>query len=174
MARLLAPLLALAVPYAAVEPPTGAPPSPVAGDGGDRPAAAAGYVAPRNEVERRIAEIWQELLLRPRVGVHDNFLDLGGDSLLAYRLISRLRDELGVDLPVRIFFQGSTVADLAQAVEQARGGPEAGKGMGEDLDDEMLEALRMLDGLSDAEVELQLASRRGARPAQHSPEDAVG
>ena len=52
------------------------------------------YVAPRNETERIIAEIWKELLQVDRVGIHDNFFELGGHSLLAMRVISSIRREL--------------------------------------------------------------------------------
>jgi amino acid adenylation domain-containing protein len=97
---------------AAARPPAPDPAQP--STAAEASIADAGPAAPRDERERRIAAIWQELLGRRRVGIHDNFLDVGGDSLLAYRLVSRLRDELGVQLPVRLVFQGSTVADLAR------------------------------------------------------------
>ena len=64
-----------------------------------------------------IARIWAELLRRDRVGVEDNFFDLGGDSLLATQVVSRVRSAFGVDLPLRRFFEGSTVAALAGMVE---------------------------------------------------------
>ena len=52
------------------------------------------YVAPRNEVEEKLAGIWQELLGIERVGIHDNFFELGGHSLLAMRVISAIRKNL--------------------------------------------------------------------------------
>lgn len=82
--------------------------------------AAAGteHVAPRTETEEVIAGIWKALLRRDRVGVEDNFFDLGGDSLLATQVISRVRAAFDIDLPLRRFFEGSTVASLAGAVEE--------------------------------------------------------
>ena len=162
--RLLPRLFALDVPWVVVEPPAHAREAAGAVVGAEASVTAhSDYVAPRNSVESHIAGIWQELLGRPRIGVHDNFLEIGGDSLLAYRLISRLRDELGVDLPVRLFFQGSTVAELAQAIERVQGEPEAGAPAGEEIDTEALELLRMLDQLSDEDVALELASRQTVR-----------
>jgi acyl carrier protein len=73
-------------------------------------------VAPRDELERRLAAIWQDVLGVPAVGVHDGFFDLGGHSLTATRLASRLREDLAVELPLRVLFEATTVAELADAL----------------------------------------------------------
>jgi acyl carrier protein len=65
----------------------------------------ASYVAPRNVTEERLCAIWAEAMERQRVGVHENFFELGGDSLIAVRLISRVRAAFGVDLGVRALFE---------------------------------------------------------------------
>lgn len=78
------------------------------------------YVAPRSPAEETIAELWGEMLEVGRVGVHDPFLELGGDSLLASRLVARLREDFDLDLPIRLFFEASTVAEPAKAVEKLR------------------------------------------------------
>ena len=70
------------------------------------------YVAPRSEVEAVLAEVWAEVLRLNRVGVHDNFFALGGDSILAIKLVSRLRQR-GWDLPPREVFLHQTVAAQA-------------------------------------------------------------
>ncbi|MFE9793915.1 phosphopantetheine-binding protein [Streptomyces goshikiensis] len=79
--------------------------------------AAAGHRAPRDPVETRINEIWTALL-GVDAGIHGNFFQMGGNSLLAVRLIARIQDEFDVDLPVRAVFQGPTVAEQAAAVEE--------------------------------------------------------
>ncbi|MFE6871592.1 amino acid adenylation domain-containing protein [Kitasatospora sp. NPDC057692] len=83
-------------------------PSPAAGDA---------HVPPRGPVEQALAEIWAELL-GVRAGAHDNFFQIGGNSILAIRLISRIQQEYGIDFAVRTVFEGPTVAQLAAAVEE--------------------------------------------------------
>ncbi len=77
------------------------------------------YVAPSTEAEEMIAAIWSELLRIDRVGANDDFFDRGGHSLLAIRLVSRIRADLGVELPLRDIFLYPTVAAQARVVETA-------------------------------------------------------
>jgi amino acid adenylation domain-containing protein len=77
-------------------------------------------VAPRTELERQLAAILAELLEVAEVGADDNFFLLGGHSLLGTQLIARVRDVVGVDLPLRTVFDFPTVAGLAGAIEAAR------------------------------------------------------
>jgi amino acid adenylation domain-containing protein len=79
-----------------------------------------GFVAPNTSIERQVAEIWREVLGLERVGIHDNFFDLGGHSLLAMQMIARVRDGLGVEVPLRALFEGPTVAELARRVAALR------------------------------------------------------
>jgi amino acid adenylation domain-containing protein len=79
-----------------------------------RPELAAAYVAPRTELERTIASLWRELLRIEQVGLHDNFFDLGGHSLLVVQAQARLRDVLGRDLPVVKLFQYPTISGLIE------------------------------------------------------------
>jgi amino acid adenylation domain-containing protein len=74
------------------------------------------YVAPGNPVEEELAADWRDLLRCARVGVLDRFLDSGGDSLLAARLVSRMRDRYGIDVPLARFFDCGTVRALAHAL----------------------------------------------------------
>ena len=76
------------------------------------------FVAPRTPVERGVTEIWSDVLALDRVGVHDHFLDLGGDSLLAIQVISRVIRTFQVELPVRALFESPTVADMAVMIVQ--------------------------------------------------------
>lgn len=84
-----------------------------------RPAAGP-VVAPRSDVERRLASIWQDLLGIPRVGVHDNFFDLGGHSLLLMRLHERIRDAFSSDLTMIDIFARPTISDLAMFLSSDR------------------------------------------------------
>jgi amino acid adenylation domain-containing protein len=76
-----------------------------------------GYTAPRSEVEAQLAQIWAEVLKLEKVGVHDNFFDLGGHSLMATQAVSRIREQLDVELPLSEMFDYPTVAELAQKIE---------------------------------------------------------
>ncbi|ASS74695.1 hypothetical protein CIG75_06720 [Tumebacillus algifaecis] len=75
------------------------------------------YVEPSNELEEMIAEILQDLLGIDKIGVHDNFFQLGGNSLLGTQVVSRLRTTFQVDLPLRVLFEANTVADMAVVIE---------------------------------------------------------
>jgi amino acid adenylation domain-containing protein len=76
-----------------------------------------GPVAPRDEVEQAVADIWTELLGAVPGSVHDNFFLLGGNSILAIRLIADLQETFQLDLPVRVAFESPTVAALAREIE---------------------------------------------------------
>ncbi|KQU03086.1 hypothetical protein ASG56_20060 [Rhodococcus sp. Leaf7] len=76
-------------------------------------------VAPRTAVERRIADTIAEVLDVPVPGVHDSFFDIGGNSLLATRVVSRLSAELGADIGIKDLFEAPTVARLADRVAHA-------------------------------------------------------
>ncbi|MCA1613889.1 MAG: SDR family NAD(P)-dependent oxidoreductase, partial [Acidobacteria bacterium] len=95
-----------------------AAPSAAASQSHPRPELGSDYLAPRNETEQTLADIWQNLLGIERVGVRDNFFELGGHSLLAIQLVSRVRDTLFVELTMRSLFDAPTIDELAVLVLQ--------------------------------------------------------
>ncbi|MFB6556464.1 AMP-binding protein, partial [Streptomyces sp. NPDC056405] len=74
------------------------------------------YIAPRTPTEERIAAIWTDLLGKS-AGVHDGFFDIGGHSILAVRLVSRLQQDFDLDLPIRVVFERPTIAQIAVEIE---------------------------------------------------------
>ncbi|MCC6606150.1 MAG: LLM class flavin-dependent oxidoreductase [Anaerolineae bacterium] len=116
--------------------------------GGDSPV---GFVAPRSQVEQQIAEIWLQALKLEKVGVYDNFFDLGGHSLLMAQVHSQLRERHGYDLPLVRLLEHPTISDLAKFLTAER--------------DEMATIVE-----SQSRAQKQLASRRRARkvPPTHS------
>jgi amino acid adenylation domain-containing protein len=118
-----------------------------------RPELEGGFVAPRTPVEERVAGVWSEVLGVKRVGVNDNFFDLGGHSLVATQVVTRLCDAFEIELPLRCLFETPTVAGLSVAVVQRRASQS---------DDELLaQALGELEQLSEEEVRAMLAQEDG-------------
>ncbi|MGV9451900.1 amino acid adenylation domain-containing protein [Streptomyces sp. NPDC003635] len=117
-----------------------------------RAAEDAGHVPPSGPVEERIAEIWTELL-GVQAGAHDNFFHIGGNSILAIRLISHLQQEYEIDFAVRTVFEGPTIARLAAAVEER--------------------VLAQIDALSDADLLRDATQPTDARPGPGAPRDAT-
>ncbi|HEP8708505.1 TPA: non-ribosomal peptide synthase/polyketide synthase [Pseudomonas aeruginosa] len=92
--------------------------------------AQAGYSAPRNAVERTLAEIWQDLLGVERVGLDDNFFSLGGDSIVSIQVVSRAR-QAGLQLSPRDLFQHQNIRSLALAAKAGAATTEQGPASGE-------------------------------------------
>ncbi|WP_329171721.1 type I polyketide synthase [Streptomyces sp. NBC_01477] len=138
-----------------------------------RPDLATPYVAPRTPREQALAEVWQEILGLERVGVDDDFFALGGHSLAAVQIGTRIKARLGADLDLRAFFDHPTVAHTADLLDSAPGaGPGAAgprstievldRGLGDDAAD----GLDPLAGLTDEEVEAQLLELLAAEAAE--------
>ncbi|NYT93497.1 non-ribosomal peptide synthetase [Salinispora sp. H7-4] len=115
-----------------------------------------GPTAPRTPVEAQLTTLWQDVLGRPEVGVHDNFFALGGHSLTATRLIARIRTSFGVELALRSLFAAPTVAELAVQLAAA-GAPGEPHRIGP-ADASRQHLLTSLDDLSDREVDELLES----------------
>ncbi|MEH1860992.1 MAG: SDR family NAD(P)-dependent oxidoreductase [Nostoc sp.] len=78
-------------------------------------------IEPRNEIELKIAQCWQQVLKLPPLSINDNFFELGGNSLLAGQVISRLREDFSLELSLQRLFRAPTIASLAQSIEAILG-----------------------------------------------------
>lgn len=118
------------------------------------------YIPPNGAVETMLADIWQELFGIEQIGVHDDFLDLGGQSLLAIQLITRVREAFQIELPLTDLFSAPTIAGLAEKITSQQFTP-----------DEIEELERLyseIEHLSTDEVQEQLAQKlesNGSHPA---------
>jgi thioesterase domain-containing protein/acyl carrier protein len=79
------------------------------------------YVGPRNATEETLCQIWEEVLRRDRVGIHDNFFSLGGHSLLALQLVTRIRDSFKVEIPIRALFEAPTAGKMTKYIADGNG-----------------------------------------------------
>jgi thioesterase domain-containing protein/acyl carrier protein len=74
------------------------------------------YVGPRNATEETLCRLWQEVLRREHVGIHENFFNIGGHSLLAVQVISRIKQAFTVEMPLSVLFAAPTVARMAEHI----------------------------------------------------------
>jgi acyl carrier protein len=131
-----------------------------------RPSLATPYAAPGTDTEKAIAGVWEHLLGVGPVGVHDKFFELGGHSLLAVQLMDRLREIFDLDLPVQRIFEAPTVAELAASIEGDL--PERGVASNSAEDASIEEALKLVENLSDEEVEALLAEAEASYESEAS------
>jgi acyl carrier protein len=75
------------------------------------------YVAARNETERVLVEIWQEILGKDQIGVYDDFFELGGHSLKATRLVAAIRKKFNIQYTIKDIFLGPTIEEIASAID---------------------------------------------------------
>jgi acyl carrier protein len=110
------------------------------------------FVAPRNPVEKALATTWAEVLCLDRVGIYDNFFDLGGHSLAAARIVTRAMKTFLIEIPLKALFESPTVAEMASVITRNRS----------DLLDQanLAQTLSELDSLSDEEAKKLLATAR--------------
>jgi acyl transferase domain-containing protein len=120
-----------------------------------RPNLQTSYVAPTTELERQVAEIWQQLLGIEPVGIYDNFFDLGGNSLLGTQLVSQLRSAFQVELPLRSLFEDPTVIGVAKAIEQEKQGKEGEA-------EKVADLLKKMEELTDEEVKAMLEEKKAS------------
>ncbi len=118
------------------------------------------YVAPKTPTEEILAQIFAEILQVPQVGSNDHFFELGGHSLLATQLASRIRDALGVDVPLKILFEHPVVHELGRAIDQLK------------LKQEGMEELPIVPIERNGELPLSFAQQRLWFLHQLDPNDA--
>ena len=102
-------------------------------------------------MEEVLAKIWAKMLGIERVGVYDNFFDLGAHSLTATQLVSHLRKVFRVELPLRTLFEMPTISDLSVALIKISGSPE--------VIEKIAITLKKLEQLSENEVKMMLAKQ---------------
>lgn len=76
-------------------------------------------MAARTQIEKALVKIWKDVLPAERIGVHDDFLQLGGDSLSATRIVSRVNYTFGTDLSLSVIFDAPTIAELAGVLAES-------------------------------------------------------
>lgn len=113
------------------------------------------YIPPGNPIEDIIARIWADVLGIDRLSIYDNFFIMGGDSLMATRVVSRLRKAFNIELPIPTIFKEPKVVDLAAAIDEAL------RKNGAQDDSEMLQALDELEDLSEEEAQRLLNQELG-------------
>jgi acyl carrier protein len=129
------------------------------------------YVAPQNHIEETLASIWAEVLGREQVGIHDNFFELGGHSLLVTRVVSRIRETLHIEMPLRNLFEEPTIKGLARIAARI---PSDFSGVSANAirrtqGDTEEELSAKVDQLSDEEVDLMLQRMLAQEKAFEAP-----
>jgi len=75
-------------------------------------------VAPRGNLEKSLVQVWEEILDVQPIGIHDNFFDLGGDSLVATRVVSRVIKDCQLEIPLQSLFNSPTIATMAAVITE--------------------------------------------------------
>ena len=117
--------------------------TPLLAGGHSRPNLATAYVAPRNELEQSVADIWQSVLGIDKVGVNDSFVELGGHSLMAIQLAARIREMFEIELSVTSLYKTPTVAGVTLAMVET-----VADQAGPDLVEETLQEFALPSGTS--------------------------
>jgi acyl carrier protein len=76
--------------------------------------------APRSATERAVLELWEEVLGHHRISIHDDFFELGGNSMLVARVVAHLNKTYGVDFSLLTLFEAPTIAELAERIDAVR------------------------------------------------------
>jgi thioester reductase-like protein len=135
---------------------------------GSRQASNLAYVAPHSPLEVALASAWAEVLGAEKIGVHDNFFEVGGHSLLAARLAARLAESTGVEVPLRSLFEAPTVAGVARLLSEHHPATVVERFGAESLFTANQAPARVADLEADVELDFAIA---GATPSDKSVTD---
>ncbi len=113
-----------------------------------RPQFEQAYAAPRNQIELALAGIWSQVLKLEQIGIHDNFFQLGGHSLMATQVMSRMREAFEIEVPLRNLFETPTIAGLALAVEQLQS---------DKTQSDEAQVMALIESMSEEDAEAMLA-----------------
>jgi len=112
----------------------------------ERPNINSEYVEPKTDLEKQILPEWIKLLGIEKIGINDNFFDLGGDSLIGTQLVSRMRKIFSVDIPIQAIFENATIKGIAELIQK-----EKNNGSSDD-NEKLSNVLDLLDNISDEEA----------------------
>jgi acyl carrier protein len=129
---------------------------------GTQPESEADYVAPRNAIEEALVDIWRSVLGVERVGVNDNFFELGGPSLMATRVLSKVRAIFRMELPLRVIFECGTIAELAVAMIPFEAQP--------GRTEKIAKVLQKVKGISATDLSKELEKKRREKASNEKPE----
>ncbi len=118
----------------------------------ERPDLETEYVEPTTNLEKEILDEWKNLLGIEKIGVNDNFFDLGGDSLIGTQLVSRMRKTFNVDIPLIAVFENATINGIANLIEQ--------NSVDKNKTEEIVNVLNELENLSEEEILDKLKDRK--------------
>ena len=102
------------------------------------------FEPPRTPTEQLVAEVWAEVLKIEKIGIHDNFFDLGGHSLQATRVTTRLNQQTNLDIPLRTFFENPTIEELSLAITELQ--------VSQEDDQDVMRMIEELEDLSEEEI----------------------
>jgi NAD(P)-dependent dehydrogenase (short-subunit alcohol dehydrogenase family)/acyl carrier protein len=122
----------------------------------DRPNLPTPYIEPNTDLEKEISQTWQRLLGIGKIGVNDDFFDLGGNSLLGTQLIAQLRQKFQVELPIRVLFEDPTISGVSKIIDEQK----QENTPGQDL---LADMLSKIENMSDEQIKTKLQDAKNKK-----------
>lgn len=116
-----------------------------------RPELASAYVAPQTTLQEVLLTVWADILSIEKIGIEDDFFELGGDSVVAMQIVSRLRDMFRMDLPAILLFDAPTIEKLGHYIVAHESRP--------GLTEKTAALLKQIEGMTEEEVTRSLRSK---------------